>query len=56
MLFRSLHKNHHDWPSAPDTAVHLGEIDWTYRTAKLFAQKIDYRGQPTLNEVSKISN
>lgn len=54
-LYEGLHKNHHDWPSAPDTAVHSGEIDWTYRTAQLFAKEFDYRGQPSQNEITKIS-
>lgn len=45
-LYEGLHKNHHDHPMAPNTAIHPGEIDWTYLTAKLFGAKFNYKAQP----------
>lgn len=41
-----LHLNHHNYPMAPNTAVHIGEIDWTYQTSKLFKPVYDWRCQP----------
>lgn len=41
-----LHKNHHDWPMAPNTAVRLGEIDWTYQFSRVFRPKYNWQGQP----------
>ena len=55
-VYEGLHKNHHDWPSAPNTAVRKDEIDWTYQFSKIFNPKYDMRGQPTDEEVDQISN
>lgn len=46
ILYEGLHKNHHDVPMAPNTALNPGEIDWTYQTAKLFGAKFNSKAQP----------
>jgi len=46
VIYEGLHKNHHLYPMAPNTAVNPGEIDWTFQTAKLFGAKFDFGGQP----------
>lgn len=46
ILYEGLHLNHHDYPMAPDTAVHRGEIDWTYQLSRLFALTYNWKGQP----------
>jgi fatty-acid desaturase len=45
-VYEGLHKNHHDWPSAPNTAVRPREIDWTYEFSKIFRPKYHWAGQP----------
>ena len=49
ILYEGLHKNHHDFPMAPNNAIRPGEIDWTYRFSKLFFPTYNWRGQPNLN-------
>jgi hypothetical protein len=46
-LYEGLHLNHHLWPAAPNTAVRLGELDWTYQVSKIFRPKYYWQGQPT---------
>lgn len=46
ILYEGLHKNHHDYPMAPNTAVRAGEIDWTYKFSKLFLPIYNWKGQP----------
>jgi len=41
-----LHKNHHDWPMAPNTAVRDREIDWTYQASRVFKPRYNWKGQP----------
>lgn len=47
ILNEGLHKNHHEYPSAPNNAFRKGEIDWTYLFSKLFFLKYKWKGQPT---------
>jgi len=42
IFYEGLHKNHHDYPMAPDTAVRPGEIDWTYQASKLLRPKYNW--------------
>lgn len=46
-FYEGLHKNHHDWPMAPNTAVRPGEIDWTHEFSKIFKPNYNWAGQPT---------
>lgn len=46
ILSESLHKNHHDWPMAPNTAIHHGEIDWPYQFSKIYRPTYNYKFQP----------
>jgi len=45
-FYEALHKNHHDYPMAPNTAVHAGEIDWTYQFSRIFKPEYNFAGQP----------
>ena len=38
-VHEGLHKNHHDYPTYPNTAVRDNEIDWTYQFSRLFKPK-----------------
>jgi len=57
LWYEALHKNHHDWMMAPNTAVRPGEIDYTYEFTRLvFRPEFNMRGQPTSEQVAKRSN
>jgi len=44
--YDSLHKNHHDWPMAPNAAVRPNEIDYAFQFSRLFRPKYNWTGQP----------
>ncbi len=46
VIYEGLHANHHDYPMAPNTAIHSGEIDWTYQASRLFRPKYNWAAQP----------
>jgi fatty-acid desaturase len=46
-IYEGLHLNHHLWPTAPNTAVRPGEIDWTHEFSKIFKPNYNWAGQPT---------
>ena len=50
VLYEGLHKHHHDYPAAPNTALYPGEIDWTYQFAKIYRPKFYIQRQPQLND------
>jgi stearoyl-CoA desaturase (delta-9 desaturase) len=47
-LYEALHKNHHNYPGAPNTVLRKNEIDWTYQFSRLFRPKYNWKGQPPL--------
>jgi len=47
--YEGLHKNHHDFPAAPNGGINKGEIDHTYQVSRiftLFGLKYNWQGQP----------
>lgn len=50
LIIEGLHKNHHDYPMAPNSAIHRGEIDWTYKFSKIFLPVFNWKGQPNRND------
>ena len=50
ILYEGLHKHHHDYPAAPNTALYPREIDWTYEFAKIYKPKFYMQGQPKLDD------
>lgn len=53
VIYEGLHEHHHNYPMAPNTALLPGEIDWTFRVAKLFGAKFNTKGQPSIDNVEK---
>jgi stearoyl-CoA desaturase (delta-9 desaturase) len=43
IIYEGHHENHHNYPTAPNTAIHPGEIDWTYQAAKLFGARFNHK-------------
>lgn len=46
LWYEAHHKNHHDFPSAPDTSLDSEERDYTFEFAKLFKPRFNWQGQP----------
>jgi len=46
IYYEALHKHHHDFPMAPNTALYPGEIDYTYQASRIFFPKFNWDGQP----------
>ena len=46
LWYEALHKNHHDYPRAPNTAINPNELDTTYQFSRLFFPKFNWEGQP----------
>jgi stearoyl-CoA desaturase (delta-9 desaturase) len=46
LYYEALHKNHHDYPRAPNTAINPGELDYTFQASKLFRPRYYWEGQP----------
>ena len=49
-IYEGLHKNHHDYPAAPNSALKKGEIDYTYEFSKIFSPSYNSKGQPRMEE------
>jgi len=49
IYYEALHKNHHDYPRAPNTAITKDEIDYSYQLSRVFLPKYYWEGQP--NEI-----
>jgi hypothetical protein len=46
LYYEALHKHHHDYPRAPNTAINPGEVDYTYQASRVFLPKYNWEGQP----------